>query len=654
MTVNSIAIGNRLPIAASKAITARGAIATSASGPKSIATALDDFHNNRISKGVLIQDTRAVVEANYDALKAMAAAGKIAGLKVTDATKPTFTLSASSLSGSSALLSRLTGSTVTLRDSAANIQNRLNELMPLNSRITSVSLTDQGRPTISMSAATYSKSGALLSKVKGASIAVEFSRAYSNYKTSVGNDGSITVTAPAALKAEAGKFKGVNFFKFSDITTVADTGDPNLNALLTVGSNQWWIDAGATSSTTEIKPGVYALSPGSARAQLSYGFMGATPPAGASASDTTGYASMNELQRSAVRDAFSYLGTLINVDFAESAAADGSADINFGMNMQQGSAGYANPPNASGPHNPFVMLARNAPSNSTFEQGSYGWQTLIHEIGHALGLKHPGNYNAGGGGATGPFLSSTLDNHRYTIMSYKSPSDGSVVTEQLTAAGVRSNAGALNPRTMMMFDIAALQYLYGRNESVTDTRFQTLSFTADWKGFQTIWSPTPATIDASRLNKPNIIDLRPGTFSSIGTNADAKAHLATFRNPAFAAKNNTYFGFNNVGLAYGSKIGAVKGGSATDAIFTDLRSATIDGGGGADSVYVAGSRSDWLMDGSAMTQAIAGDGSIGIVGGKTLKHIKSGSIISLTNIEKIRFYDAERLTATHTSIDIRA
>jgi serralysin len=34
----------------------------------------------------------------------------------------------------------------------------------------------------------------------------------------------------------------------------------------------------------------------------------------------------------------------------------------------------------------------------------------MHEIGHALGLKHPGNYNAGGGTSPGPFLSKSLDN----------------------------------------------------------------------------------------------------------------------------------------------------------------------------------------------------------------------------------------------------
>ena len=66
---------------------------------------------------------------------------------------------------------------------------------------------------------------------------------------------------------------------------------------------------------------------------------------------------------------------------------------------QASSAGYARYPNEGSQ----VFIANNqAGYGSAWDEGSYSWQTLLHETAHALGLKHPGNYNAGGGGTPGP------------------------------------------------------------------------------------------------------------------------------------------------------------------------------------------------------------------------------------------------------------
>ena len=43
---------------------------------------------------------------------------------------------------------------------------------------------------------------------------------------------------------------------------------------------------------------------------------------------------------------------------------------------------------------------------------------ILHELGHVLGLKHPGNYDAAGGGSAGPFLPAAEDNDKFTVMSY--------------------------------------------------------------------------------------------------------------------------------------------------------------------------------------------------------------------------------------------
>ena len=76
------------------------------------------------------------------------------------------------------------------------------------------------------------------------------------------------------------------------------------------------------------------------------------------------------------------------------------------------------------------------------DQGQLEYLTIIHDIGHAIGLKHPGNYNAGGGGTGGPYLPTSEDSRQYTVMSYYSgPSYGST-----------------EPITPQLYDIAAVQH----------------------------------------------------------------------------------------------------------------------------------------------------------------------------------------------------
>ena len=88
---------------------------------------------------------------------------------------------------------------------------------------------------------------------------------------------------------------------------------------------------------------------------------------------------------------------------------------------------------------------------------SYSFQTYIHEIGHALGLGHAGNYNEGGSGSspiTYPY-SALFENDAWStsIMSYFSQQDNSYFANQ----GF-SELYAVSP---MVADIVAMQSLYG-------------------------------------------------------------------------------------------------------------------------------------------------------------------------------------------------
>jgi serralysin len=94
--------------------------------------------------------------------------------------------------------------------------------------------------------------------------------------------------------------------------------------------------------------------------------------------------------------------------------------------------------------------------------GSHGFSTWIHELGHALGLEHPGNYNGGspqyGNGSTGWLFAE--DSEQYTIMSYfdESNTGADFGTDWVTWAPYGWGVSAQTP---MVYDILAIQQMYG-------------------------------------------------------------------------------------------------------------------------------------------------------------------------------------------------
>ena len=317
------------------------------------------------------------------------------------------------------------------------------------------------------------------------------------------------------------------------------SGDKHIDALLWGGKDQWWHDpdAGVAKGTEKVSATALGLDAASSAKNLTYSFL-STQPAGQA---MNGFQAMTAAQKTAVRSAFAYYSKLINVTFTED-TGDGTGDINFGTNDQTltNSAGYATPPNASATKDKdYLFLANNTPSNNDagMQEGGYGWTTVLHEIGHTLGLKHPGNYNAGGGGSPGPFLAAAEDDHQHTIMSYK---------DNIMSRGV-------NATTAMVYDVSALQYLYGANKNASTAANGTFSFTGSQNYLQTLWSANGNdTIDLSQVTRSSNVDLNAGAYSSI--NITAPLAGSTF-----------YSGNKNVGIAYGSNINQVTL-SATDGV----------------------------------------------------------------------------------------
>ena len=144
-------------------------------------------------------------------------------------------------------------------------------------------------------------------------------------------------------------------------------------------------------------------------------------------------------------------------------------------------------------------------------------------------------------------------------MSYNNPTDSTNVTAKSVTGGTSYSWTAINPQSSMLFDIEALQYLYGSNDN---TAYQNIVFSADYKGMQTIWAPNGGKIDVSAMSLSNIVDLRAGYFSSIGIQGPSNL-------PAQIASYQTYTGMNNVAIAYGSSLNEAIGGSGNDAFYVN-------------------------------------------------------------------------------------
>ena len=136
--------------------------------------------------------------------------------------------------------------------------------------------------------------------------------------------------------------------------------------------------------------------------------------------------------------------TALAVRYAGSGSGDGDIRV---ANTSDPTA-YAYLPGST-PEAGDVWLGR---SGDRPRVGNYDHATVVHEIGHALGLKHP--HEAGRFGAVGR----AFDTPEYTVMSYRAWEGAAPVGARYEQWGA--------PQTWMMLDIAALQELYGADFEV--------------------------------------------------------------------------------------------------------------------------------------------------------------------------------------------
>ena len=331
-----------------------------------------------------------------------------------------------------------------------------------------------------------------------------------------------------------------------------------------------------------------------------YSFPSTQPSYDTDLDNAKGWTAFTDTQIARTKQALELITNIFDFKFVESNNPSALNTFTFANNIQSDSAAYAKLPSKY-----FFgsdIFIDKSDGIDKFSDGTYGALTLIHEIGHALGLKHP---FAGKDNVT-PYLPTAENKTLWTLMSYESSPD--------------QYSFNFSP-----LDIAALQYIYGPS---TKARTGNDNYAISQNSYNFIWDGVGIdTLDASALTQGATLYMTPGYWSFVGS-----ARASTITSAGQATVNFGTVLENLIGSAFADNLhgndvnNVINGGAGNDQITGGGGNDNIDGGVGIDIAIFSGASKGYKISTEAASVLVTGNA------------ITDG-IDTLLNIERIRFSD---------------
>lgn len=342
-----------------------------------------------------------------------------------------------------------------------------------------------------------------------------------------------------------------------------------------------------------------------------------------------GFSSVNAAQQAAIRKALEMYSSVAAIDLVETTeTASMHADMRF-ANSGRPPTAWAYMPSDS-PQGGDVWFNGSNASYLSPDVGDYGFHTVLHEIGHAIGLKHAHEKSG-----TFGVMSLTHQSMEYTVMSYSSYIGAS------TTSGYTNQVDSF-AQSLMMDDIAAVQSMYGANY---DTHAENTTYMWDPNSgsmtvngvvesdptanriFLTVWDGGGEdTYDFASYATALSVNLTPGAWTTTSADQLADLHYNGSRNAVGNIANARLFNKdvrsyieNAIGGAGNDKIignaaaNRLTGGAGDDRLEGGVGTDILIGGAGAD--YLSGGSGidtvDFSADGEAVALSLATGGSGG-------------------------------------------